>query len=361
MAGPIRVGLGCVFALLGYASHAQDVIHDGYHWHAVGEGIFVHSQVNPLTGPVDGNSVVIVGDDGVVVVDTHINPAVTRSVIARIRELTDAPVTHVVNTHWHDDHTNGNHEYRKAFPEVQIVAHQATLESLREEWQAMEDQRREGYASIDIPQLLAEADRLAADDPDTAISFRVYAGYVEALRPELPELVLEYPDTVFGDSMQLDIGGRIVELRWLGRGNTNGDVVVWLPDDKVVITGDILVAPIPYAFSSPMVEWTETLARLRLLDAEIIIPGHGAIQHGDAYLETVRELLIDTLQAVRDAREAGVGYADLASKVDLRDHEARFTGDDPELGFAWRAYFLSPGLNSAWTSLGYPVPDDEAG
>ena len=121
---------------------AAEEVFPGYTWQAIGNGIFLHSQADPLSGPVDGNSIIILNEDGVLVVDTHINPAVARAVVAKIQSLTDVPVTHVVNTHWHDDHTNGNYVYRQAFPGVKIVAHRATLKSLREEWAPMEDQRR---------------------------------------------------------------------------------------------------------------------------------------------------------------------------------------------------------------------------
>ena len=336
---------------------AQDEVYPGYTWHSLGNGIYVHSQNNPLTGPVDGNSVVIVYDRGVMVVDTHINPAVARSVIKKIRSITDKPVTHVVNTHWHDDHTNGNHAYRQAFPDTKIVAHRATLKSLKEEWQVMEDQRRESYGSVDIGELRRVADSLEENDPNTAFGYRVYAGYVEALRPELPTMELVYPDTIFEDSLVYEFGDRTIHLKWLGRGNTDGDVVVWLPEDSVLATGDILVAPIPYAFDSPMLDWAKTLGQLAALDVATIIPGHGSVQHDKQYLRRVRMLLESTVDAVRNAHDDGVAHADLAEAVDLRSYESEFTNDDPEHVWAWHAYFVSPGVRSAWSSLGYPAPE----
>lgn len=335
---------------------AAGEIYPGYNWQPLGDGIYLHSQRDPLAGPVDGNSIVVVGDDGVLVVDTHINPAVARAVIDKIRSLTDVPVTHVVNTHWHDDHTNGNHAYREAFPDVTIIAHRDTLKSLRAEWQAMEDQRREAYAGVDLEKLQRRATELDATDPATAITYRVYGGYVAALRPELPALVLEYPDTVFEDELLLDLGNRRVELQWLGRGNTEGDIVAWLPDEKLLITGDLLVAPIPFAFDSPMSDWGATLRRLGDFDAVMIVPGHGAPRYDERYLASVQRLVEVTTSRVQAARESGVAYEDLAAAVDLEDFRQEFAGDDRERQWAWQSYFVAPGLKSAWTSLGYPVP-----
>ena len=348
-------------ALLAVPLHAvaAEEIYPGYTWQALGNGIYLHSQSDPLAGPVDGNSTVIFNDDGVLVVDTHINPAAARAVIGKILSMTDAPVTHVVNTHGHDDHTNGNHAYRQAFPDVRIVAHRDTLEYLRDEWQAMEDQRRATYARIDVEELQRRANDPGLADPAMAVAYRVYAGYVSALRPELAGLTLEYPDTVLDDTLSLEFDDRRVELRWLGRGNTDGDVVVWLPDDRVLITGDLLVAPIPFAFDSPMTDWNDTLLRLAELDAMILVPGHGAAQRDSGYLESVQALLEATMERVRTAREDGAEFGSLAEAVDLEDYRDQFAGDDPERLWAWNSYFVVPGLKSAWTSLGYPVPEEQ--
>jgi glyoxylase-like metal-dependent hydrolase (beta-lactamase superfamily II) len=350
--------LTCILVLISLTSLAEESVYPGYTWLSVGEGIYLHSQSDPLAGPVDGNSVVVIGDVGVMVIDTHINPAVARAVIAKIRSLTDVPVTHVVNTHWHDDHTNGNHEYRKAFPELKIVSHPLTLKSLREEWRPMEEQRREAYETVDIGQLHAAAADLEPEDPIKAIGYRIYAGYVEALRSELAAMKLEYPDSVFSESRTVALGGRDIELRYLGRGNTDGDVIAWLPREKLVITGDILVAPVPFAFDSPMTDWVQTLDAIEALGAATIIPGHGPVQHDVSYLRSVRGLLADTIAGVRDAREAGVVYGELEKAVDLAEQAAHFTNGDADHEFAWQSYYLGPGLRSAWASLGYPLPEE---
>jgi len=346
------------FLAVPFHAVAADEIYPGYTWQELGNGIYLHSQNDPLAGPVDGNSTVIFNDDGVLVVDTHINPAVTRAVIDKIRSMTEAPVTYVVNTHGHDDHTNGNHAYRQAFPDARIIAHRDTLKYLRDEWPAMEDQRREAYAKIDVEELQRRAAAPDLVDPGMAVAYRGYAGYVTALRPELPGLALEYPDTVIDDSLLLEFDDRRVELRWLGRGNTEGDVVVWLPGDGVLITGDLLVAPIPFAFDSPMTDWSVALQRLDDMDARILVPGHGAAQFDRRYLESVRALLEATTDRVRMARDEGAAFGDLAGAVDLEDFRREFAGDDPERLWAWKSYFVTPGLQSAWTSLGYPVSED---
>ena len=347
-------------ALLLFAPVAlAEQIYPGYTWQDLGGGLYVHARVDPLAGPVDGNSTVIVNPEDVFVVDTHINPAAARAVIAKIRQITDKPVTHVVNTHWHDDHTNGNHAYRQAFPEAKIVAHRATLDSLEQEWQAMEDQREEAYRRVAGRDVLAAAEAVQAEDPERAIGLRLFAGYRDALEPELPTMELVYPDLLFDDQLTFTRGARTIVVSWLGRANTDGDALVWLPEEKVLVTGDVLVAPVPFAYDSPMDDWVDTLGRVAELGAETIVPGHGAAQRDARYLEQVGRLLAATVSAVREAGEAGVAYADLDGAVELGELERLFTDGDPLRAYAWRTYFVTPGLKSAWTSLGYPVPEED--
>ena len=338
---------------------SSEEIYPGYTWQALGDGIYVHSRNDPLAGPVDGNSTIIVNDEDVFVVDPHINPAVARSVIAKIREVTDKPVTHVVNTHWHDDHTNGNHAFRQAFPDLQIVAHRATLASLEEEWQPMEDQRRTTYESVQGRDILAAADAIESEDPDRALGLRMFSGYRDALEPELPTMELVYPDLVFDERMVFERDDRKIVMQWLGGGNTAGDLLVWLPQDSLLITGDVLVAPIPFAFDSPMVEWVTTLGKVAELGAETIVPGHGAVQRDTRYLEQVASLLEVTIAAVREANAAGVGFAELSEAVDLKEQEQLFTGGDPLRTYAWKSFYYDPGLKSAWASLGFTVPEEQ--
>lgn len=346
-----------LIAALLAAQGTPEEIYPGYAWHDLGGGIYVHAQTDPLAGPVDGNSTVIVTDRDVIVLDTHIDPAAARAVIAKIRAITDKAVTHVVNTHWHDDHTNGNHAYRQAFPEATIVAHPATATALKREWQAFEDQRRAAYASVTDEEIRAAADSIEPGDPLRAVGLRMYADYKAALEPELATMELVYPDSAVDDRLVLERERRTIVIEWVGRGNTDGDLLVWLPDDGVLITGDVLVAPVPFAFDAPMLDWIETLDRIALLGAKTIVPGHGGVLHGTAYGEQVRALLAGTVAAVRDAQESGVAYEDLPEAVDLTAFERLFTGGDLQRTFAWRSFYLAPGLRSAWVALGHSVPE----
>lgn len=325
-----------------------------YRLDAVAAGVFVHRPADPLAGPVDGNMTIITGSRGVAVVDTHIDPAAARAAIEAIKGLTEQPVTHIVNTHWHDDHVNGNATFLRAFPRAQVIAHEQTLSALKREWPKAIEQRQQAYPKVDPDALRAKSKALRAQDPLRAIDFTIYADYVERLTPELPQLSTAYPNQTFTESLAVDLGGRELTLQWLGPGNTQGDTVVWLPKERILITGDLLVAPVPFAFSAPMLHWPVTLQRLRAYPFLTLIPGHGAPMSDIGHVDSIEALIKDTLKQVDAARRRGMGKGQLPEAVDLANHAERFAGNDPRRQHAWHRYYLHPGLISAWDALESP-------
>ncbi len=347
--------LALIWPSIGWA----ETIFPGYEWRMIDSGIYLHTQEDPFAGPVDGNSIVIINDNDVVVVDTHINPAAARAVVEKIKSITNNPVSLIINTHWHDDHVNGNHTFQNAFPDAEILAHPYTAEKLSAEWREFEESRQNAYETVTVDRLLEAANAVEADDPTRAMGIRIYAGYVGALKPELPNLQLAFPTKLVLDPLEIQRGDRTIQVRWVGKGNTEGDLIVALPKEKIVITGDILVAPIPYAFDSPMLDWAATLEQLDTFDAETIIPGHGKPQTNTQYLNQVIDLLAAITQQVAAAAENGVAFEDLEEAIDLSKYREMFTAGAPDAEFAWQSYFLQPGLKSTWVSLGHALPDEE--
>jgi glyoxylase-like metal-dependent hydrolase (beta-lactamase superfamily II) len=149
-------------------------------------------------------------------------------------------------------------------------------------------------------------------------------------------MVYQPPTLVFTDKLDVDIGNREVQVKHLGRGNTPGDSIVYLPKEKILVAGDLLVHPIPYTFDGYPAEWAQTLEKMSHLDAVTIVPGHGAILHDKVYLNLMTDLLNNAVEQMRgQVRRIGhPGFHSLEevkNSIDLTPFRTKFAGDDKDL------------------------------
>ena len=244
----------------------------------------------------NGNTTVIIGDRQVFVVDTCFLPSAAREDIAQIRRWTDKPVVFALNTHFHNDHNIGNRAYMDAFPAITIIATSETKREMdmfgpgslsREEkdLSSFQDMLKSGKTSDG--QVLTPADVARVRD----ILLPRKLGYVR----ELQSLRFQSATLTFDHDFTVDLGNREVQVKFLGRANTGGDAVVYLPKEKIVVAGDIVVYPIPDIYDGYPREWIDTLQNLAALDANTIVPGHGPVMHDKAYLFLLRDLLKSTV------------------------------------------------------------------
>jgi cyclase len=260
---------------------------------------------------VNCNTAIIEHDDGVMVVDTHSKPSAARVIVERLRELTPKPVRYVVNTHFHWDHWHGNEVYPQAYPGAEIVTNQITREAMaRKGLKRIQDHVRNVPAEI----TKLEADVAAARPGDERTRLerdlrlaRAYLDEVRALQPALPTIAFE-------QTMKLYRGDREIHLLHLGRAHTEGDVFVYLPREKVVVTGDALIGWTPYMGDGYPEDWVGTLDRLAQLDFTHIIMGHGA-PAGRDWLRTFRGYVHDMVEAVRRAAAAGATLDEVKRRV----------------------------------------------
>ena len=262
----------------------------------------VYAALAKPRNPINCNAAVIVYDDGAIVVDTHSRPSSARALIQQLKTVTDKPVRYAVNTHFHWDHAQGNHAYPVAFPrQVAIVSSEATRESLKT--QGMERVRGQIDAA---PAAIAELKkRLTAETDQTAQArLRDELQQQEQYLAELKSLELVLPDLTFDKSLILHRPDRDIVLLFLGRGHTSGDVVAWLPKQRVVATGDLLHGWMPYMGDSYPPEWVATLDALDKLDFDHIIGGHGGVKP-KSHLRFFRNYIADLIHEVRHAKGRG--------------------------------------------------------
>jgi glyoxylase-like metal-dependent hydrolase (beta-lactamase superfamily II) len=291
-------------------------------------------------GNVNGNTTIIIGERQVFVVDTCYLPSVAREDIAQIRQWTDRPVSFVLNTHFHNDHNLGNRAYMDAFPALTIIAHAETKKEmdLFGPGSAMRDQRDVAYLQKMLEtgktpdgQTLSEADKTQVKN---ALARRMPA------LEEVKKVKFQSATLSFEHDFSLDLGNREVEIKFLGRGNTPGDAVVYLPKEKIAIAGDLLVYPIPYIYDGYPREWIQTLQNLAQLDADMIVPGHGPVMHDKTYIYLMRDLMksaVDQMtESLRKSRPAMFQTLDeVKASVDLTPFRQRFAGNDKDLGEAF--------------------------
>ena len=244
------------------------------------------------TAEGDPNTGIIIGDDAVLVADTQATPAMAADVIRRIREVTDKPIKYVVLTHYHAVRVLG----ASAYEPQQILASQDTYDLIVE--------RGEQDKASEIgrfPRLFRNVETVPAG--------------------------LTWPTMTFTGKMTLWLGKLEVQLLQLGRGHTKGDTVVWLPQERTLLSGDLVeFDATPYAGDAYFKDWPQTLDNIAALKPLALVPGRGAALVGEqqvqAGLSGTRAFVSDLYAAVQAGAAAGQdlkstyqhAYAQLAPK-----------------------------------------------
>jgi len=289
----------------------------------------------------NGNSVVIVNEKDVLVFDTFTRPSTARTVLAEIRKITDKPVRYVVNSHHHPDHWSGNEIYAQAFPNLEIIATEESRQlmlNIAKAWpplwkanlardQADLDKEISTGKNSDGTQLTEEDRR--RDEEDVRLERDFVAEGAKVQRT--------YPTLTYGDTLTLYHGGR--EFRFMSVvGDADGTTVLFLPKEKILVTGDVASYPIPY-FTPPLSQHAKTLRKLAQIDADVIIPGHGPAWHDKNFLNLEADLFESIVNQVVKAEQQGLVTVDeIQNAVDVESFRLQFTHDDKALNAKFRRY-----------------------
>ena len=265
---------------------------------------------------VNCNAAIILLEDGVLVVDTHSKPSAARALIAQIKKLTDKPVKYVVNTHFHYDHYQGNKAYPSAWPAgIEIISSEATRANIQ----------RIGIPRIkneivSMPQEIAslKSDLEKALNVEKKEALRKNLVQAEAYLAELKTMQVTLPTMTFDRSLILHRNARTVEILWLGRAHTDGDVWVFLPKEKVLVTGDALHGWTPFMGDSYPYDWIQTLDAAEKLDFDYVISGHGDVMQGKQKFELWKQYFRDLME------HTAVAYGDGASLEEVKKRVSEF-------------------------------------
>jgi len=333
------------------AEDAKNDVGSNFEVQKLADGVYAIVRSDPPGLMCDGNSLLIVNDDDVVVVDA---PESTKQVVAALKKITNKPVRFVINTHWHDDHITGNDVWRKAYPGVEFVAHSASLDYLptsgAENRRNMLKDAPDGVEML--RDLLAKGKSLSggAISEEERASYRSDIELVGQYLALVPGTDYQLPTIAVSESLTLRRGSRTIEIRSLGRGHTAGDLVVWLPKERIVASGDLVIHPIPLVGSeqSYVGNWSATLGKLKALHPAIIVPGHGPVLRDDAYVTLMATLFDSIERQVGAAAAQGKTLDETRALVNLDDFKRQFAGDSQLKQVLFSFYVKGPAVAAAY-------------
>jgi glyoxylase-like metal-dependent hydrolase (beta-lactamase superfamily II) len=233
-----------------------------------------------LTAEGDPNTGVVIGDDGVLVIDTRATPVMAEDVIRQVRQVTEKPIKYLLLSHYHAVRVMGASAYKAPY----IIASQGTFELIKERGQQDFDSEVQRF-----PRLFRSVESVPG---------------------------LTWPNLVFDRSLTLWMGKTEVQIKHIGKGHTRGDTIAWLPEEKVLFSGDLVEeGAAPYCGDAYFKEWPETLERLRAFKAERLVPGRGdammTATAADKAIAGTAAFLRDMRREVEAGVKAGKGLKDV--------------------------------------------------
>ncbi len=300
-----------------------------------------------------GNSIAILGESGVLVVDASYSPSGAREIIRMISAETGLPIQYLLNTHWHDDHIWGNQSFREAFPDITILSHVETRRSIVEK--AIPSL---SATIVGLESSVKERDRMIASGEEGGQLLTEERRQFLAKRQQLFKSTLAdfkkieptLPNLVFRDSLTLFLGKMEVRLLHLGQGHTVGDVVVHIPGAKVMILGDLITRPIPAGSVVPLEKQIATLKKVASIEADIWVSGHGEVMTDQTTLNEQIDLLESLQKVVQKAQEEKLSLDQCMAIVRDRALGSNFTKGDPRLIAAFERFFIRVTLEPLFTT-----------
>lgn len=338
------------------AANAQLVKDSAWSIRQVTPNVYVFETIGTLNDIVHGNCTVIDGGSELMIVDNFNDLYLTAKALDEIKRRSNKPIKYIVNTHWHYDHVMGNYLMKQRFPSAMIIAHNFTAREL--------SNRVEGYVKNLPGRLIRGIGRY-----DTAIQTGkandsvFLSEYERAVR--YPRSIKQYKthlghmnddyryipvDLSFTDSMKILLGNEEVILSQPGSANTKGDIIVYLPSQKILLTGDIVVYPIPYAFGADQFAWIDVLQRLKDMDVSIYIPGHGNTLYNKNYIQTLVDVFSELNKQAGSAMNRGLNAEQAKKEIKLPEWEQKMAGNDEERKWAFHNYFVQPAIQSIYNN-----------
>ena len=327
----------------------------------IADGIYLFRTAPYGDVGLDGNSIAIIGSDGVLVFDTNGTPSAAGAVLAQIRTLTPQPVRYIVNSHWHWDHWYGTEVYTKTFPDVTVIAHEKTKMMMA--GPALDfnkpglEQQLPGYLA-QLEQRIAKAEA-GTPQPANLPQLKQALADGKFFLEQKNSVRHTLPNQTYTDRLTLKLGDREIQVMHHDRAITPGDSFLYLPKEKIVIAGDLLINPVTYALSSYPTGWIKTLEYIDSLDASIIVPGHGEPLGDEKLLKATIAVLKDLQKRGAAARARGLDPDAARAEIMplIKDLMVPITGDQPAVNRAFEIQLVDWFLHRVYDELNGPLTD----
>jgi cyclase len=296
------------------------------------------------------NCTAIIGTDGIFIIDTFLQTNYADEAITLLRGISNLPVTYIFNTHGHADHVIGNSIFKTAYPNCKIIMNDSTYAKYPKNYAYGNDASSFGKDLTTLEKELAEG-KLSSGYILTPSMKEFWRWQIEEAKANIKFYKPAPPangDITFSEQMIIRFGDREIHLLGAaGEGHDVGDAMAWLPKERIIITGDIVVGPTPYAIRGRVDQMIASLQQIIEMNPLLVIPGHGEIMPGLEYVNKERELFISVKGQALEAIEKGTPYAEAVNQISIK-HELGeyFTQGDDVRVWAMRSFFTN------WTISG---------
>jgi glyoxylase-like metal-dependent hydrolase (beta-lactamase superfamily II) len=298
----------------GSSAHAQTAGTESFELKKVGDGVW--AAVAAPRYKVNSNAAVIETNDGLVIVDTHGKPSAAQVLYKELQGVTKKPVKKIVYTHFHWDHTQGTQAYTQGSSGVEVIASERTRARI-----ADPNAMNGGIAFIEkqIAAMPADIEKIKADiqkatSADAKARLEGNLAQAEAYLAELKTMKPPLVNRGVSSTMTLQEGGRDIRLMIEGRAHTDGDLFVYMPKEKILVTGDAVIDWMPFFNDGYPEDWIQTVAALEKLDINQVVVGHGDPQP-KSHLTYFRGYLTDLVGGVKKGIAEKMPLADMKTKV----------------------------------------------
>lgn len=286
----------------------------------------VYAAIHKTGGYAICNSGIVNLGDETIVFDSFISPEAANDLKKAAEELTGHKVKFLINSHFHNDHIRGN----QVFTDAEIISTERTKELIEEN----EPEELKWEASVIDQRIETTLQKLSEEtDPDKLEEDKMWLGYYKAIKGSMGEYKITLPNVFLKDTMIIKGSKRSVVLFTEGKGHTESDIVMWLPQEKILFVGDILfVGRHPWLGDGDITDWTSYLKDLKKLNANFIIPGHGAVGNN-----LNMDQMLNYIKTVSD-------LVDSAVENDLTEEEIKAIAVPEGFKRWWFGRFFSPNL-----------------